>query len=162
LDVKQRPLLYLETSVFGFCFDRKPYNTLRRQAAETLFWQVEAGIFRAVTSPLTIKELTRSAEPLRSELLDLVERVEELTLDEDEVERLAEAYLADGVVPADFADDARHAAYASIAGADVLVSMNLRHLANEWAERRLNSVNSREGYVLIGVRTPEEVLRYDE
>ncbi|MBM3331141.1 type II toxin-antitoxin system VapC family toxin [candidate division WOR-3 bacterium] len=160
--MKQRPLLYIETSVFGFYFDPKPFNTLRRQAAATLFTQIEAGIFRAVTSPLTTKELSRSAEPLRSELLDLVERVEELTLDEDEVERLAGAYLADGVVPADFADDARHAAYATIAGADVLVSMNLRHLANEWAERRLNSVNLREGYVLIGVRTPEEVLRYDE
>ena len=162
MDVKHGPLLYLETSVFGFCFDRKPYNTLRRQAAELLFRQIVTGAFRAVTSPLTIKELTRSAEPLRSELLDLVERVEELTLDEDEVERLAEAYLTDGVVPVDFADDARHAAYASIAGADVLVSMNLRHLANEWAERRLNSVNLREGYVLIGVRTPEEVLQYEE
>lgn len=34
-------------------------------------------------------------------------------------------------------------------------------LANEWAERRLNSVNLREGYVLIGVRTPEGVLRYE-
>jgi hypothetical protein len=66
------------------------------------------------------------------------------------------------VVPADFADDARHAAYASIAGADVLVSMNLRHLVNEWAERRLNAVNLREGYVLVGVRTPEEVLRYED
>jgi len=160
--MKQRPLLYLETSVFGFCFDEKPYNILRRQAAELLFRQIEDEIFRAVTSPLTTKELNRSAEPLRSQLLDLVEHVEELVLDEDDVERLADAYLADGVAPADFADDARHAAYASIAGADVLVSMNLQHLANEWAERRLNAVNLREGYVLIGVRTPEEVLRYEE
>ena len=160
--MEDRPLLYLETSVFGFCFDRKPHNILRRHAAELLFSQIEAGVFRAVTSPLTTKELNRSAEPLRSQLLDLVVHVEELALDEDDVERLADAYLADGVVPVDFAEDARHAAYASIAGADVLVSMNLRHLANEWAERRLNAVNLREGYVLIGVRTPEEVLRYEE
>jgi hypothetical protein len=160
--MKQQPLLYLETSVFGFCFDRKPHNILRRQAAELLFRQIEDGVFRAVTSPLTTKELNRSAEPLRSQLLNLVEHVEELTVDEDDVERLADIYLADGVVPVDVADDARHAAYASIAGADVLVSMNLQHLANEWAERKLNAVNLREGYVLIGVRTPEEVLRYEE
>lgn len=159
--MKQKPLLYLETSVFGFCFDRMPHNTLRRQAAESLFKQIADGVFRAVTSPLTTKELNRAAEPLRSQLLDLAEDVEELALDVDDVERLAEAYIADGVVPPDFADDARHAAYASIAGADVLVSMNLQHLANEWAERRLNAVNLREGYVLIGVRTPEEVLRYE-
>ena len=79
--VKQRPLLYIETSVFGFCFDRKPYNTLRRQAAELLFKQIEDGVFRAVTSPLTTKELNRSAEPLRSQLLELVEHIEELALE---------------------------------------------------------------------------------
>ncbi len=39
--------------------------------------------------------------------------------------------------------------------------MNLRHLANEWSERKLNAVNLREGYRLIGVRTPEEVLNYE-
>jgi len=66
------------------------------------------------------------------------------------------------VIRTAFADDARHAAFASIAGADVLVSMNLRHLANEWTERKLNAVNLRERYRLIGVRTPEEVLSYED
>jgi hypothetical protein len=160
--VKHRPLLYIETSVFGFCFDRKPHNVLRQRAAESLFRQVEMGMFRAVTSPLTTKELNRAVQPLRSQMLELLVPVVELALDADEVERLARVYTEDGVIPADFADDARHAAYASIAGADVLVSMNLRHLANEWAERRLNAVNLREGYVLIGVRTPEEVVEYED
>jgi len=160
--VKHPPLLYIETSVFGFCYDRKPHNALRQRAAESLFRQIGLGVFRAVTSPLTIKELDRAAQPLRSQMLELLASVVELTLDVDEVERLARTYISDGVIPADFADDARHAACASIAGADVLVSMNLRHLANEWAERRLNAVNLREGYVLIGVRTPEEVLEYED
>ena len=159
---KQTPLLYLETSVFGFCFDQKPYNAPRRQAADLLFRQIEDGLFQAVTSPLTTRELNRAAEPLRSQMLELLKRVEMLTVDPDAAERLAQAYIAEGVIPADFADDARHAAFASIAGADVLVSMNLRHLANEWAERRLNTVNLRERYRLIGVRTPEEVLSYED
>lgn len=160
--MKQIPLLYLETSVFGFCFDRKPHNVPRRQAAELLFRQIEDGVFQAVASPLTTSELNRAAEPLRLQMLELLEHVEELAVDPDEAERLAQAYIADGVIPAGFADDARHAAFASIAGADVLVSMNLRHLANEWAERKLNAVNLRERYRLIGVRTPEEVLRYED
>jgi hypothetical protein len=40
--------------------------------------------------------------------------------------------------------------------------LNLRHLANDWAERRINDVNLREGYPRIGILTPEEVLRYEE
>ena len=43
----------------------------------------------------------------------------------------------------------------------VLVSLNLRHLANEWAERNIGAVNLREGYQLISIRMPEEVLRYE-
>jgi len=160
--MRPKPLLYVETSVFGFCFDNKPHNALRRQATHLLFQQIEHGVFSAVTSPLTTKELNRSAEPLRAQVLEMLERVDELALDQDEVERLANVYATEGVVPMDYADDARHAAYASIAGVDVLVTMNLRHLANEWAERRLNAVNLREGYRLVGIRTPEEVLRYED
>jgi hypothetical protein len=159
--MQHRPLLYLETSVFGFCFDANPRNALRRDAAVALFRQIDVGIFRAVTSPLTAKELGRAAEPLRQQLLELLAAAEELTPDEADVERLASAYIASGVVPADFADDARHAAYASLAGADVLVSLNLLHLANEWAERRLNAVNLREGFPMLSVRTPEEVLQHE-
>ena len=43
-----------------------------------------------------------------------------------------------------------------------LETPNLRHLANEWSEQRVNSVNLREGYPLLSIRTPEEVLRYED
>lgn len=55
-------------------------------------------------------------------------------------------------------DDARHAAYATLLGADVLVSLNLQHLASEWAERKLNGVNLLLGYPALSIRTPEEVV----
>lgn len=44
----------------------------------------------------------------------------------------------------------------------MLVSLNLRHLANEWAERRIAAVNLREGLQAIRIRTPEEVLAYED
>jgi hypothetical protein len=65
------------------------------------------------------------------------------------------------VIPERFASDAQHAAYATLARADVLVSLNLQHLANEWAMRRVNGVNLNEGYPMISIRTPEEVIRYE-
>jgi len=58
-------------------------------------------------------------------------------------------------------EDARHVAYATVGRADVLVSLNLRHLANEWAERNIGAVNLREGYQLISIRMPEEVLKHE-
>ena len=58
--------------------------------------------------------------------------------------------------------DAIHAAYATVGRADIIVSLNLKHLANAWAERRLNAVNLREGYPMVSIRTPEPVVRYED
>jgi predicted nucleic acid-binding protein len=160
--MKHRPLLYLETSVFGFCFDEKPRNVLRREAASTLLQQADLGLFEAVTSPLTLEELKRAAQPLQARLLQAARGVRPLEVDRQEVEHLAAAYLRTEVIPRAYADDAGHVAYATIGKADVLVTLNLKHLANEWAERRLNAVNLLEGYQLLSIRTPEEVLRYAE
>jgi hypothetical protein len=160
--MKHRPLLYVETSVFGFCFDSEPRNALRREAALALFDQSRLGILDAVTSAVTFAEIERAAEPLRSDLLALFGHVRLIDADEAETARLAAAYLREGVIPSEYANDARHVAFATVGKADVLVSLNLRHLANEWAERRIGAVNLREGYQVLRIRTPEEVLSYEE
>jgi len=49
-----------------------------------------------------------------------------------------------------------------LSGDYVLVSLNLRHMANEREERRIGQVNLREGCGLQRVKTPEEVLVYED
>jgi len=159
--VKRRPLLYVETSVSGFYFDPEPRNALRREAVTRMFEQVRLGVLDAATSPLTFTELDRTAEPRRSGLLDL-RGVRRVSADREEVGRLASAYLQERAIPERFTEDAEHVAYATVCKADVLVSLNLRHLANEWAERRVCAVNLREGYQQLSIRTPEEVLKYED
>jgi hypothetical protein len=160
--MNRKPLLYLETSVFGFCFDDEPRNAVRREAVNAMLDQIRLGVLQAGTSPLTLREFQSAPEPFRSRLVALLEGVRMLPADDAEVERLALVYLHDGVVPEKFADDARHVAFAAVCRADVVVSLNLRHLANEWAERRVNAVNLREGYQALRIRTPEEVLSYED
>jgi hypothetical protein len=63
MSVKQRPLLYIETSVFGFYYDEEPRNALRREAVRTMFQQISLGMLDAAASPLTEEELDASAEP---------------------------------------------------------------------------------------------------
>ena len=160
--MKRRPLLYLETSIFGFYYDDEPHNHLRREAVRLLFHQMDLGMVHAVVSLLTVEELADTRDPKRTSLLGLAARVEKLAADADEVDRLTECYIGEGIVPRSAAADARHAAFAAVAGTEVLVTLNLKHLANEWTERRLNAVNLREGYPLIRIRTPEEVVRYED
>jgi hypothetical protein len=160
--VKHRPLLYLETSIFGFYYDEEPRNALRREAVRTLLKQAGLGLLNATTSPLTSGELSASAEPDRTKLLALLKGVAAIRADEAEVKRLAEAYVQAEVVPQTEALDAEHVACATVGRADIIVSLNLRHLANVWTERRFNAVNLWEGYPLLSIRTPETVLDYGD
>lgn len=162
MNVKRRPLLYIETSVFGFYYDEEPRNALRREAVRTMFQQISLGMLDAAASPLTEEELDASAEPMRSKLLALLDQLAMLDAEDAEVSRLAGIYVEDGVIPPAETLDARHAAYATLARADIIVSLNLKHLANAWAEQRLNAVNAREGLPTVTIRTPEQVVHYED
>ncbi len=58
-------------------------------------------------------------------------------------------------------NDARHVAYATLMRVDILVTLNFKHLANEGSMRRFNSVNLKEGYSTLVIRSPEEVIHYE-
>jgi len=74
-------------------------------------------------------------------------------------EDLAEAYLREGVVPEKKHDDARHVAIATVAGLEIVVSWNHRHMANERKTTLFNAVNRLAGYEqLLVIHTPFEVM----
>ncbi len=77
-----------------------------------------------------------------------------------ESEELAEAYLEAGIIPLKKRDDARHIAIATVAGLEIVVSWNHRHLANERKSDLYNAVNRLAGYgqVLL-IHTPFEVMQ---
>lgn len=76
---------------------------------------------------------------------------------------MQEKYLEARVIPTSVSDDAAHVAIATIAAMDVVVSCNLRHLANELAVRRFLAVNMRLGYSSsLSIRQPEEVIIYED
>ena len=70
---------------------------------------------------------------------------------------LAQAYVAAGAIPADYEDDARHIAIATVNDIRVIVSWNFRHMVNIERKRRINSVNLREDLPLLDLVSPWEV-----
>lgn len=160
----RKQLLYLETSIFGFYYDRRPTNKSKKDAVVKLLHQVKEGRFVAFTSPITIQEIAELEGSLRGKLLKLIKdfNVQVVSIDEAEVEYLFKAYMREKIVPEDYEDDARHVAYATILRIDCLVSLNSQHLANEWSCRQFSAVNLKEGYNPIVIRTPEEVVFYED
>ena len=149
--------VYVDTSIIGGAFDKEfDWQT-------EPFWDaVRQGKIHIIVSDLLRGELTNAPEHVReffNNLLNLdVEHVE-LT---QEAEDLAETYISEKVVGKSSLDDARHIAIATLARADVLISWNFKHIVNVNRIRGYNSVNHRLGHPMIDIRTPLEVMDYEE
>ncbi len=70
--------------------------------------------------------------------------------------------MAHGIVGPGSRSDAFHVALATIGGVDVLVSWNFKHIVNLGRIRLFNAVNLEQGYGLVEIRTPKEVLYEEE
>ena len=101
----KRTRLYLETSVFGFHFDRREVNRSKRDATQRLFAQIREGIFEGYAGAATVLELERTGdEQLRDAMFDLLNDsgVQVLKLDaglQRDVALLAEEYVSKGAIP---------------------------------------------------------------
>lgn len=111
-----------------------------------------------VLSSLTLQEMVDAPAAVRKRLATIPEtHIETLPLDA-EARGLAEAYVSAGILPAKLRADAQHIAIATVARVDVMVSWNFKHIVNLQRIHGYNSVNLRQGYPLIEIRTPREVL----
>jgi hypothetical protein len=75
---------------------------------------------------------------------------------------LADKYIEKKVVGRTSLEDCRHIALATIHRVDVLASWNFKHIVNLDRIKGYNSVNLRQGYPAIEIRTPQELVRYGD
>lgn len=145
--------IYIDTSVIGGCFDDEfsEYSNL-------LFNDFILGRKIAVISNLTLKELKQAPENVRNKLKKIPnENIEYIALT-DEAEELAQKYIKNGVISSNYLMDAEHIAIATVERIDILASWNFKHVVNINKIRGFNSVNLREGYQILEIRTPMEVI----
>ncbi|MBU4349466.1 hypothetical protein KJ599_04020 [bacterium] len=73
---------------------------------------------------------------------------------------LSDAYLNHKILPQNYRNDARHIAVATVAGADLLVSWNFKHIVHFEKIQKFNAVNVELGYKPILIYSPREVTLY--
>lgn len=145
--------VYTDTSVLGGCEDGE-----FAEHSVRLMESFVRGERVLVLSSLTVQELAAALAGVRRRLASVPEaNIETLQLDA-EARNLAEAYISAGVLTAKMRADAQHIAIASAARVDVLVSWNFKHIVNLHRIHGYNSVNLRQGYPMIEIRTPREVI----
>lgn len=153
-----RPLrVYIDTSVIGGCCD--PEFSIWSNG---LMKDFELGRLYPVISDIVDEEISRAPASVQDIYHDLCEmnpeRIE-LTLD---VRTLAARYLSRKILTKKFLDDAVHIALATYAKVDVLVSWNFRHIVHYQKIRMYNAVNAMRGYPSLDIRSPAEVIDYEE
>lgn len=145
--------IYTDTSVIGGCEDEEfAEHSIR------LLDGFVRGERVLVLSILTVQELAMAPTAVRNRLAAVPEQHLELLQLDTEARELADAYIAATVLPPTMRADAQHIAIATIGRVDVLVSWNFKHIVNLERIHGYNSVNLRNGYPMIEIRTPREVL----
>ncbi|MDR2964449.1 MAG: hypothetical protein LBU88_01590 [Treponema sp.] len=156
------PKIYLETTIFNFPFasDAPQYraDTLR------LFAEIKSGKFRPFTSEYVLDELeeTKDPEKLKEMKALIIDNKVEVIPGNDEIIRLADLYIAEGVIPKKYSPDALHIAAATIANLDYIISLNFRHIVKHKTIIQTEIINAREGFKRVFIHAPAEVLEHDE
>ncbi|CAD5281379.1 MULTISPECIES: PIN domain protein [unclassified Imperialibacter] len=148
--------VYIDTSVVGGYFDE-----------EFEFWTkiffdaVKKGEFKIVISELLTKELKFAPAKIGS-FLDGVSEEHKLYVELDQkTEELARSYVNNGIVGIKSLADCRHIATATVNQIEILTSWNFKHIVNLNKIHLYNGINLQNGYRTIEIRTPREIVNYE-
>lgn len=153
--MKQR--FYFDTSVFGGVFDKE-----FEEATLLLFERLKLGNLICVFSDLTESELVDAPERVRKYFKELPREYMERVEVNDDILRLATKYIEEKVVGQTSFDDCVHIATATINKVDILISWNFKHIVNVYRIRGYNSINLRCNYQSLEIRSPKEIIVYED
>ena len=153
----KRLLVYVDASVVGGCEDEEfSEDSLK-------LWDCfRSGLYIQLLSEHTLREIRNAPPRVRARIEEISDEHQAVVPDSEEAESLAQAYLDHGIVGPGSRADALHVALATVGGADVLLSWNFKHIVTLDRIRLYNAVNLEQGYGLIEIRTPKEVLIHED
>jgi len=152
-----KPCVYIDTSVIGGGFDTESLTWSKK-----LFDEFRRGRKMAVVSDLTRRELEGAPTGVKEMLSTLPETSIENVFLSEEAEKLASIYLENQVVGIKHLADAQHIAIATVEKVDVLVSWNFQQIVNLDRIHAFNAVNLKQGYLMLEIRSPREVISEEE
>ena len=148
--------VYVETTVFNYYFDEERDG---HEGTVKLFEAISVGEYTGYTSEYVMAELRGAKEPKKSNMLFLAEKSAIAILDtSEEIIRLANLYVQNGVIPIKYWIDAAHIAVASVNELDCVLSFNYEHINKLKTKRMTENINLLEGYKGVTICAPMEVL----
>lgn len=158
LSAMRKLKVYLETSVISAAIDDR--DPEKKEYTLRLIEEIKAGDYETFISRIALVEIEKSDTQTREKLLRMVKSIdpEELEIDK-EVETLAAKYVAEGIIPEKYENDAVHIAVASVNDLDVIISWNFEHIVKLKTKREVMGINVLMGYKEIDIYSPLEVVK---
>ena len=145
--------VYIDTSVIGGCFDIE-FQVFSKQIIDEFI----QGKKIILISSVLIEELELAPQKIKEVLMKIPTQYSEQLVMTNEIKELANIYQDKNIIPQKSNADALHIAYASYYKADMLVSWNFKHIVNLGKIHQFNGVNLKDGYTILEIRTPMEVI----
>lgn len=152
----KRQRVYLDTSVFGGIFDDE-----FQEFTKPLFDRINEGEFIIIFSTLLEEELALAPEKVRKLVREMENKDTEFVSETNSAVELAREYISQNVVGRTSYSDCLHIALATINQADLLISWNFKHIVNIQRIRGYNSVNIKNGYKQLEIRSPRDLMDYE-
>ncbi len=153
----KKTTLYIDTSVIGGYFDQEFLTETR-----LLLDNLHHSNFVVMYSSVTEDELLNAPQQVQELLGQIPDNLKIRVELSREAVLLADAYIAEKVVGKTSREDCLHIALATLHHADVLVSWNFKHIVNIFRIRGYNMVNLKFGYKTLDIRSPKELINYDD
>lgn len=155
--LRMRQRIYIDTSVLGGYYDKEFENDTRQ-----FFERIRNRDFYVYLSQISEFELLPAPEKVKDVVkiipLDCLIKLDFIK----EAEDLADNYIRDKILGKASTNDAYHIAISTVNRIEILVSWNFRHIVNLDKIRSFNAVNLKLGYPTIDIRSPKELIKYEE
>lgn len=151
--------VYIETTIVSYLVSRPSRDLLAaaHQQATHDWWTTRREDFECYVSQAVIDEAAAGDAEAAAKRMEAISALSVVEATE-EAERVTEAILASGAIPARAVRDAAHIALAGVNDIDYLLTWNCKHLANAQIMRKVSVVCNAQGYSMPVICTPEELM----
>ncbi len=155
--------IYIETTIIGYLTGRRSRDivVLAHQEITGQWWDNCRSSYLLYTSEIVIQEAKQGDPDAAERRMNLLKEIPLLSIIQD-IERLARRYMTELCFPQKSVADSLHLAYAVYYGMDYLLTWNCTHLANEFLQRKIVTINNTLSLPTPLIVTPEDLILTDE
>ena len=152
--------VYLETSFVSYLTGGATSDiaVATNQAWTRQWWDTERANCDLFISNYTFEEAARGNEDSVSRRMSILNGLPFVDVAIDRVTALAESLLAGHAIPVAETTDALHIAAAAVAGMDIVLTWNCKHLANPRTLPVTRDIVTKAGYICPAVMTPRTYI----